>query len=245
MLSSLRLRDVGVAAVCGRRVGGGVSKLGAAWLVPFGTAALFWMWQGASWKRAALLGWLAGMIFFALDYAWVGHSIWTVHRRVCSGRPDRSGALRSAVLRARRRARRACVSLPARRPRTAGCGGGVRRLRMAAFDRRRWARRSISSDTRKPIGRCGRSRRMPARTALRSRSAYSGAYLADAIRRRTWRPLATRDGCHASPRLRWRGQRGRRAGSRRRRFPSRRFKATSRSRSSGITSRSRSRAIRR
>jgi apolipoprotein N-acyltransferase len=50
-------------------------KFGAAWLVPFGTAALFWVWQGASWKRAALLGWFAGLIFFAIDFAWVGHTV--------------------------------------------------------------------------------------------------------------------------------------------------------------------------
>ncbi len=50
-------------------------KIGAAWLVPFGTAALFWVWQGASWRRAALLGWFAGLIFFALDFAWVGHTV--------------------------------------------------------------------------------------------------------------------------------------------------------------------------
>jgi len=43
--------------------------------VPFGTGALFWLWQGASWKRAALLGWLAGFVFFALDFAWVGHTV--------------------------------------------------------------------------------------------------------------------------------------------------------------------------
>jgi apolipoprotein N-acyltransferase len=50
-------------------------KIGAAWLVPFGTATLFWLWQGASWKRAALLGWFAGLIFFAIDFAWVGHTV--------------------------------------------------------------------------------------------------------------------------------------------------------------------------
>ena len=50
-------------------------KVGAAWLVPFGTAILFWLWQGASWKRAALLGWFAGFVFFAIDYAWIGHTV--------------------------------------------------------------------------------------------------------------------------------------------------------------------------
>jgi apolipoprotein N-acyltransferase len=50
-------------------------KVGAAWLVPFGTAILFWLWQGASWKKAALLGWFAGFVFFAIDFAWVGHTV--------------------------------------------------------------------------------------------------------------------------------------------------------------------------
>lgn len=50
-------------------------KIGAAWLVPFGMGILFWLWQGASWKRAALLGWFAGFVFFAIDFAWVGHTV--------------------------------------------------------------------------------------------------------------------------------------------------------------------------
>jgi apolipoprotein N-acyltransferase len=50
-------------------------KVNATWLAPFGTAALFWAWQGSSLKRAALLGWFAGIIFFAIDYAWVGHTV--------------------------------------------------------------------------------------------------------------------------------------------------------------------------
>jgi len=75
MFSSMPLRDAGIAAGAAIALAAAFPKLGAAWLVPFGTAALFWLWQGASWKRAALLGWFAGLIFFALDYAWVGHTV--------------------------------------------------------------------------------------------------------------------------------------------------------------------------
>src|SRR5580704_10564728 len=75
MVSSEAPRDAGVAALAAVALAAAFPKIGAAWLVPFGTAALFWVWQGASWKRAALLGWFAGLIFFALDFAWVGHTV--------------------------------------------------------------------------------------------------------------------------------------------------------------------------
>ncbi len=71
----MRLRDALVAAGGAVALAAAFPKLGAAWLVPFGTAALFWLWQGSSWKRAALLGWFAGLIFFAIDFAWVGHTV--------------------------------------------------------------------------------------------------------------------------------------------------------------------------
>jgi apolipoprotein N-acyltransferase len=50
-------------------------KVGAVWLAPLGAAALFWAWQGASWKRAVLLGWFAGEIFFAITFAWWSSTI--------------------------------------------------------------------------------------------------------------------------------------------------------------------------
>src|ERR1700729_4351006 len=75
MTSSTPLRDAGIAAGAALALAAAFPKVGAAWLVPLGTAALFWLWQGASWKRAALLGWLAGLIFFAADFAWVGHTV--------------------------------------------------------------------------------------------------------------------------------------------------------------------------
>ena len=75
MISSVPLREAGLAAVAATALAAAFPRFGAAWLVPFGTAMLFWLWQGASWKHAALLGWLAGLIFFAFDFAWVGHTV--------------------------------------------------------------------------------------------------------------------------------------------------------------------------
>src|SRR5580692_10781169 len=75
MLSSAAKRDAVIAAFGAVALAAAFPKLGAAWLVPFGIAALFWIWQGSSWKRAALLGWFAGLVFFALDFSWVGHTV--------------------------------------------------------------------------------------------------------------------------------------------------------------------------
>jgi apolipoprotein N-acyltransferase len=38
-------------------------------------AGLFWLWQGASWRRAAVLGFLCGFVFFAIDFDWIGHTV--------------------------------------------------------------------------------------------------------------------------------------------------------------------------
>src|SRR5580698_606722 len=75
IMRSSWLCDAGVAACAALALAAAFPKFGAAWLVPFGTAALFWTWQGASWKRAGLLGWFAGFVFFAIDFAWVGHTV--------------------------------------------------------------------------------------------------------------------------------------------------------------------------
>lgn len=44
-------------------------------MAPLGAAALFLAWQAGSWKGAVLLGWLAGLLFFTLDYRWVGYTV--------------------------------------------------------------------------------------------------------------------------------------------------------------------------
>ena len=75
MPSSLQVRRAIAAALGAFALAAAFPKLGAAWIVPFGAASLFWAWQGASWTRAALLGLLAGLIFFSLDYSWVGYTV--------------------------------------------------------------------------------------------------------------------------------------------------------------------------
>ena len=75
MLSSRTALDTCLAAVAALALAAAFPKVGAAWLVPFGAATLFWLWQRASWKDAALLGWFAGLIFFTLDFAWIGHTV--------------------------------------------------------------------------------------------------------------------------------------------------------------------------
>lgn len=69
------VRDVVVAAAAAVALAAAFPKIGAAWIVPLGTAALFWTWQGASWSRAAVLGWFSGIIFFAIAFDWVGHTV--------------------------------------------------------------------------------------------------------------------------------------------------------------------------
>ncbi len=79
MLSSLRVREPIVAIAAALLLSAGFPKLGAAWLVPVGTAALFWALSATSWKRAFFLGWLAGTVFFCINYAWwtytIGHDV--------------------------------------------------------------------------------------------------------------------------------------------------------------------------
>jgi apolipoprotein N-acyltransferase len=189
MISSLPLRDAGIAACAAGILAAGFPKFGAAWLVPFGAAALFWLWQGASWKRAAFLGWFAGLIFFALDFAWVGH---TVGRYIGVFGPflafgpalieapfvGLAGAL-------------AALAYARMRPGVAPLGAA------AAFTICEWLR-SIGV-LAAPFGQLGYTQ---AGTPLRAIAAYAGtygitfvlcvigAYAADCVHRKTWKPLA-------------------------------------------------------
>jgi apolipoprotein N-acyltransferase len=45
-------------------------KTNAVFLAPIGAIGLFWAWFGVSPKRAFWLGWLAGTIFFYINFAW-------------------------------------------------------------------------------------------------------------------------------------------------------------------------------
>jgi len=49
-------------------------KTNAALFAPLGAMALFWAWFGVSPKRAFWIGWLAGTVFFAIDFWWFGET---------------------------------------------------------------------------------------------------------------------------------------------------------------------------
>jgi apolipoprotein N-acyltransferase len=188
MPSSL-VRDVVVAASAAVALAAAFPKIGAAWIVPLGMAALFWTWQGASWRRAALLGWFAGIIFFAIDFDWVGH---TVGSYIGAYGPFLMfgpaiveapfwGFAGIACALAYRYAHPAAAPLAA----------------AAAFTVFEWLR-SIGL-LAAPFDQLGYTQ---ADSPLRAIAAYvgtygitfalcvAGAYGADALRRRTWRPLA-------------------------------------------------------
>ncbi|HZV76809.1 MAG TPA: apolipoprotein N-acyltransferase [Candidatus Babeliales bacterium] len=189
MVSSDAMRDVGVAAVAALALAAAFPKLGAAWLVPFGTAALFWLWQGASWSRAALLGWFFGLIFFTADFAWVGH---TVGRYIGVFGPFLAfgPALIEAPFVALAGAL-AALAYERMLPSLAPLGAA------AAFTICEWLR-SIGV-LAAPFDQLGYTQ---ADAPLRVLAAYAGtygvtfalciagAYLADALHRRTWRPFA-------------------------------------------------------
>src|SRR5579862_5664801 len=189
MISSVPLRDALLAAFAALALAAAFPKIGAAWLVPFGTAALFWIWQGASWKRAALLGWFAGLIFFAADFAWVGH---TVARYIGLFGPFL--ALGPALIEAPFFALAgalAAIAYQRANPNLAPLAAA------AAFTFCEWLR-SIGI-LAAPFDQLGYTQ---ADSPLRAIAAYAGtygitfvlcvlgAYLADALRRKTYKPLA-------------------------------------------------------
>ncbi|GAC1310510.1 MAG: apolipoprotein N-acyltransferase [Vulcanimicrobiaceae bacterium] len=49
-------------------------KTDVAIFAPLGAVALFWAWFGVSPKRAFWIGWLAGTLFFAIDFWWFGET---------------------------------------------------------------------------------------------------------------------------------------------------------------------------
>lgn len=75
IFSSLPVRDGIIAAAAGLALSLAFPRSGAAWLAPFGTAALFWTWRNASSRRAFALGWLGGVVFFSISFAWWTHTI--------------------------------------------------------------------------------------------------------------------------------------------------------------------------
>jgi apolipoprotein N-acyltransferase len=189
MLSSLQLRGALVAALGAVALAAAFPKVGAAWLVPFGVAALFWTWQDASWKRAAVLGWFAGMIFFSIDYAWVGNALGSYIGKYAAILPVGAAFIVAPSF----GIAGALASIAYTRVRP-----GVAPLAAAAiFTFCEWIR-SIGV-LGAPFDQLGYTQ---AGTPLRAIAAFAGtygitfvlcvlgAYLADAIHRRTWRPLA-------------------------------------------------------
>ena len=73
--TSVRVTDISVAALAALALSLAFPKIGAGWLAPVGAAGLFWLWQGASWKRAFWLGWFAGTLFFCINLSWFGHTV--------------------------------------------------------------------------------------------------------------------------------------------------------------------------
>ncbi len=49
-------------------------KTNASALAPIGTVGLFWAWFGVSPKRAFWIGWLAGTVYFVVNFAWFGET---------------------------------------------------------------------------------------------------------------------------------------------------------------------------
>ena len=189
MLTSGAKRDAGIAVCAAIALAASFPKLGAAWLVPFGIAALFWIWQDASWKRAVLLGWLSGIVFFALDFAWVGHTVGHyigIFGPFLAFGPAFIEAPYFALAGAL-----AAIAYAHMRPSVAPLGAA------AAFTVCEWLR-SIGV-LGMPFDQLGYTQ---ADSPLRAIAAYAGtygitfllcvlgAYLADAFHRRTWRPLA-------------------------------------------------------
>lgn len=79
MFSSQRVTGTVAAVLAAPMLALSFPKAGVAWLVVCGTAALFWAFQQGSWRRAALLGWLSGTIFFTMSFSWwtytIGHDV--------------------------------------------------------------------------------------------------------------------------------------------------------------------------
>jgi apolipoprotein N-acyltransferase len=183
------LRDAGVAACAALALAAAFPKFGAAWLVPFGTAALFLTWQGASWKRAAILAWFSGMIFFAVGYSWIGHTVGSSIGVFGPVLPVAAAAIEApffalaGVL--------AALAYQHLRPQFAPLAAA------AIFTGCEWIR-SIGV-LGSPFDQLGYTQ---ADTPLRALAAYAGtygvtfvlccigAYFADAILRKTWKPFA-------------------------------------------------------
>ncbi|GAC1501370.1 MAG: apolipoprotein N-acyltransferase [Vulcanimicrobiaceae bacterium] len=75
IVTSVRVREIGVALLAACALAGAFPKFNAAWLAPIGAAGLFWLCGRLSWKRAFLIGWFTGTVFFCITFSWFGYSV--------------------------------------------------------------------------------------------------------------------------------------------------------------------------
>jgi apolipoprotein N-acyltransferase len=189
IFSSLRVREAAVAVVAGLALSLAFPRIGAAWLVPFGTAALFWTWYGASWRGAFALGWLGGVVFFCISFAWWTHTIGGAVGPFWAG----AAVLASAAIEALAWGATGALSVFARTRAPAALAPVCTAAAFTVTE----ALRSIGPFG-VPFAQLGYTQ---AETPLRVFAAYGGtygvtfvlcvlgAYIADAIARRTARPL--------------------------------------------------------
>ncbi len=77
ILTSSHLRAAIVAAFAGVFLALAFPRTALGWAAPIGAGALFWTWRDASWKRAAFLGWICGWVFFTITFWWWSTTIAT------------------------------------------------------------------------------------------------------------------------------------------------------------------------
>lgn len=189
IFSSERVRRTIVGAVGALLLAAAFPRIGAAWCAPLGAAALFWGWQDASWKRAFGRGWFTGLIFFTISFWWWSNTIQAdvgifAYIAVVAAAALEAltfGAAAALGVLAARRAPAAVAPLAA----------------AAAYTMLEWTR-SIGT-LGVPFAQLGTTQ---ADTPLGVLAAYVGtngvtfaicvfgAYAADALVRRTWRPFA-------------------------------------------------------
>lgn len=190
MVSSKPMLRASGAAVAAILLALAFPKTGFAWLAPIGAAALFWAWEGASWKRAFALGWFTGLIFFTINFWWWSTSIKEEVGALAYAAVVAGAALEALAI----GAVGSLCALLYRRAHPAFAPLGV----AAAFACMEWLRSVGVIGV--PFGALGYTQ---ADTPLRIFAAYGGttsvtfvvcvvgAYLADAARRKTLRPLIT------------------------------------------------------